>query len=146
MLYATYIPDEDVLPIFCAPNLGCAGFVPRPLPKDKGLALVVGGGAAMAAHGSASSFTTAGFSGFVADFGGGAAIELQRSSTSLCDDFGAVLGTGADIEPQRSSSSAFNAFTVGWVRDGFTVAEKKQQKNKVLMIEDFLTLYAYHLM
>lgn len=116
---ALYMPVEEVLPILWAPSFGCAGFAPRPLLDDaRGLALVAGGGAAMAPHRS-SLFAAAGFKAFPDDFGWGAAIEPQRSSSSLCDteglmpaDFGAILGAGTAVGPHRASSSAFGA--AGW--------------------------------
>ena len=49
-----HIPDEVRL-MRWAPSLGAAGLAARPRPEDKGFALVVGGGAAMAAQGSSSS-------------------------------------------------------------------------------------------
>lgn len=115
-----YIPEDEVLSIRCAPSFWTAGFAPRPLPKDNGLAFVVGGGAAMAAQGSLSSKAALDFAvrGLEADFGGGAAIVSQRSS-SFCEDagltfsdFAAVFGSGAEIEPHKSSSSAFDVFKV----------------------------------
>ena len=103
-----YIPDEDVRFILCAPNLGAAGLVPLPLPADKGFALVVGGGAAIAAQGSSSSTAPAvlTFNGFDADFGGGAA-----------------------IEPHKSSSSSFVTFAVLFGRKLVAAKAKKQKKN-----------------
>jgi hypothetical protein len=69
----------------------------------------------MAPHRS-SLFDAAGFEGLPDDFGGGAAIEPQRSSGSLrgtegfvSADFDAPLGAGAAIGPHRASSSAFGA-------------------------------------
>ena len=52
-----HIPDEVRL-MRWAPSLGAAGLAARPRPEDKGFALVVGGGAAMAAQGSSSSDCT----------------------------------------------------------------------------------------
>lgn len=79
--------------------------------------MVDGGGAAMAPHKSSLFAAGGGFKGFPADFGGGAAIEPQRSSSSLCDveglmseDFDAFLGAGAAIEPHRGSSSGLGTF------------------------------------
>jgi hypothetical protein len=113
-----HIPVEDVLPIFWAPSFGCAGFVPRPRPDEaKGLALVDGGGAAIAPHRS-SLFAAAAFKGFPDDFGAGAAIAPQRSSSSLFDvdgfmsaDFDVLLGGAAAIGPHKGSSSDFCAFS-----------------------------------
>lgn len=66
---------------------------PLPRPATKGLALVVGGGAAMAAHGSSSSSDADfRFRGFDEDFGGGAAIEPHRSSSSLLAAFTVAFG------------------------------------------------------
>ena len=69
----------------------------------------------MAPHRS-SLFDAAGFKGLPDDFGGGAAIEPQRSSSSLCDteglmsaDLDALLGAGTAVGPHRASSSAFGA-------------------------------------
>jgi hypothetical protein len=91
--------------------------------------LVAGGGAAMAPHKS-SLFATAGFKGFPDDFGG-AAIEPQRSSSSLCDvdglmsaDFTALLGGAAAIGPHKGSSSDFGAFG-GFGLDEFATAFEK---------------------
>lgn len=106
---------------------------PLPLPKDKGLALVVGGGAAMAAQGSLSSML------FLADvleavFGGGAEIEPQRSSSLLevdegfdFIDFVVVLEAGAGMAPQRSSSPDFAVARFDFGREGF-VSGKKMYK------------------
>lgn len=90
MIAVPYIP-EDVRFILCAPSFGAASLAPRPLPAANGLALVVGGGAAMAAQGSSSSSVDAAFTfkGFDVD-----------------------LGAGAAMEPHKSSSSSFVAFTV----------------------------------
>ena len=52
-----HIPDEVRL-MRWAPSLGAAGLAARPRPEAKGFALVVGGGAAMAAQGSSSSDCT----------------------------------------------------------------------------------------
>lgn len=110
-----YIPVEDVLFIRCAPSFGAAGFAPRPLPADKGLAFVVGGGAAIAAQGSSSDvpadFT---FSGFEAVLGAGAAMEPHKSSSSFLFAllFIEVFGAGAAMDPHKSSSSLLDAFTV----------------------------------
>ncbi|CAF1800348.1 unnamed protein product [Brassica napus] len=49
-----YIQDE-VLLMRWAPSLGAAGLATLPRPEDKGFALEVGVGAAMAAQGSSSS-------------------------------------------------------------------------------------------
>ena len=113
-----HIPVEDVLPILWAPSFGWAGFVPRPRPDEaKGLALVDGGGAAIAPHRS-SLFAAAAFKGFPDDFGAGAAIAPQRSSSSLFDvdgltsaDFDALLGGAAAIGPHKGSSSDFCDFS-----------------------------------
>lgn len=65
---------------------------PRPLPDDKGLALVVGAGAAMAAQGSSSSVTADfKFKGFDV-FGAGAAMAPHKSSSSSLLNFGVLLG------------------------------------------------------
>lgn len=90
-VYIIYIPVQDILFILCAPNFGAAGLAPLPLPAAKGLALVVGGGAAIAAQGSSSSTVAADFT-----FKG----------------FDDVLGAGAAMEPHKSSSSSFSALTV----------------------------------
>ena len=90
-----YIPDEDVLFIFCAPNFIAAGLAPLPRPDDKGLALVVGGGAAMAAQGSSSSAAAPAvfmLRGFDAVFGAGAAIDPHRSSSSSLLTFAGIFG------------------------------------------------------
>lgn len=81
-LYVIHIPD-DVRFILCAPNLGAAGLAPRPLPADKGIALVVGAGAAIAAQGSSSSTVALAFKfkGFDDVFGAGAAMEPHKSSS-----------------------------------------------------------------
>ena len=67
---------------------------PLPLPADKGLALLVGGGAAMAAQGSSSSTAPAVFtlSGFDAVFGAGAAMDPHKSSSSSLLTFGGIFG------------------------------------------------------
>jgi hypothetical protein len=77
--------------------------------------LVDGAGAAIEPHMS-SLFAAAVFKGFPDDFGAGAAIVPQRSSSSLCDglmsaDFDALLGGAAAIGPHRGSSSDFGAFS-----------------------------------
>lgn len=77
-----YMPDDVVRFIRWAPNFGAAAFALRPLPLDKGLALEVGAGAAMAAQGSSSSVTLDfKFKGFDV-FGAGAAMEPHNSSSS----------------------------------------------------------------
>lgn len=87
-----YIP-EDVRLILWAPNFGTVGFA-RPLPADKGLALVIGGGAAMAPHKSSSSdFEAPELKAIDVVFGGGAAMEPHKSSSSSLD-FRAVLLDG----------------------------------------------------
>ena len=74
---------------------------PRPRPADKGLALVVGGGAAIAAQGSSLSSEAelaCALKGFATIFGAGAAIEPHNSSASLltCEvDFGRGIETVA---------------------------------------------------
>ncbi|KAJ6422326.1 hypothetical protein OIU84_027310 [Salix udensis] len=92
-LFLSYIPDEDVRFILCAPNFGAAG-LPRPLPAANGLALVVGGGAAMEAQGSSSSSVVADltFKGLVEVFGAGAAIEPHKSSSSSFVTFTVLFG------------------------------------------------------
>lgn len=108
----TYDPDE-LRSIRWAPNLAEAGFVPRPLPKDNGFALVVGGGAAIAAQGSLSSKAALAFvfRGLEVVLGGATAIEPHKPSSSfgaagctftMC---GTVLGAGTATGPHRSSSS-----------------------------------------
>jgi hypothetical protein len=79
--------------------------------------LVDGAGAAIEPHMS-SLFAAAAFKGFPDDFGAGAAIVPQRSSSSVCDvdglmsaDFDALLGGAAAIGPHRGSSSDFGAFS-----------------------------------
>jgi hypothetical protein len=65
---------------------------PRPLPADKGLALVVGAGAAMAAQGSSSSVAVDfKFKGFDV-FGAGAAMAPHKSSSSSLLNFDVLLG------------------------------------------------------
>ena len=93
-LSLNYTPEEDVRFILWAPNFGAAGFVPRPRPADNGLALVVGGGAKIAAQGSSSSAAEAAltFKGFNALFGAGAAMEPHKSSSSSFVTFTAFLG------------------------------------------------------
>lgn len=102
---SVYIPDEDVRFIRWAPNFGAAGLAPRPLPADKGLALVVGAGAAMAAQGSSSSVADDfKFKGFDV-FGAGAAMEPHKSSSSL-PNFGVLLGR--KLEATNKNSKPFN--------------------------------------
>lgn len=86
--------------------------MPLPLPRDKGFALVVGGGAAIAAHGSLSSKEAVVFlfTGFEVDFGGATAMEPHKSSSCCAAgfafrEFDAVLGSGAASAPHRSSAS-----------------------------------------
>lgn len=119
--FLIYIPD-DVRFILWAPNLGTVGLFPLPRPIE-GLALVVvGTGAAIAAHGSLSSsappFFT--FKGFAE--GAGAAMAPHGSSSSptvlldlvldgweeLALGEGAVAGT----DPHKSSSSFLLTFGV----------------------------------
>lgn len=80
-----YTPDEDVRFILCAPSFGAAGLVPRPFTAARGFALVVGWGAAMAAHGSSSSTAPLvfKFKGFEIVLGAGAAMEPHKSSSSF---------------------------------------------------------------
>lgn len=80
-----YTPDEGVRFILCAPSFGAAGFAPRPLATDRGFALVEGGGAAIAAHGSSSSTAALAFTfiGFETVLGAGAAMEPHESSCSF---------------------------------------------------------------
>lgn len=105
-------PEEELRSIRWAPSLAGAAAFALPLPSAKGLALVVGGGAAMAAHGSPSS--TAGavvvagalaplVRGFVFVRGAGTAMEAHGSSST---DFAAGLGGGAATAPHGSSSSS----------------------------------------
>lgn len=67
---------------------------PLPRPADKGLALVVGGGAAMAAHGSSSSTAPALFMlrGLDDVFGAGAAMDPHKSSSSSLPNFAGIFG------------------------------------------------------
>lgn len=109
--FVIYIPD-DVRFILWAPNLGTVGLFPRPRPTE-GLALVVGTGAAIAAHGSLSSsdppFFT--FKGFAECAGADMAPHGSSSSAVLLDlvldGWELVLGAGAEAgtDPHRSSSS-----------------------------------------
>lgn len=65
---------------------------PRPLPAAKGLALVVGAGAAMAAHGS-SSLVVVEFKFKGLDVvGAGAAMAPHKSSSSSLLNLGGILG------------------------------------------------------
>lgn len=85
-----YMP-YDVRFIRWAPNFGAAGLAPLPLPADKGLALIVGAGAAMAAQGSSSSvWADFKFKG-LAVFGAGAAIDPHKSSSSSLFNFGVLF-------------------------------------------------------
>lgn len=84
-----YIPDDDVRFIRWAPNFGAAGLAPLPLPADKGLALVVGAGAAMEAQGSSSSVVVD-FK-FKDVFGAGAAMAPHKSSSSSLLNLGVFL-------------------------------------------------------
>ena len=97
----------------------------------------------MAPHRS-SLFAAAGFKGFPDDFGGGAAIEPQRSSSSLCDvdglmsaDFTALLGGAATIGPHRGSSSDFGAFS-GLDLDEFATAFEKIKRRKPAKVNGYL--------
>lgn len=104
----------------------------------------------MAPHRS-SLFAAAGFKGFPDDFGGGAAIEPQRSSSSLCDvdglmsaDFTPLLGGAAAIGPQRGSSSDFAAFS-GFDLDEFATAFEKIKGTKPTKLNDnLINLIWYH--
>lgn len=111
-LYAVYllpssnvhhIPDEVRL-MRWAPSLGAAGLAPRPRPEDNGFALVVGGGAAMAAQGSSSSDCTVffKFNGLEVVAGGGAAMEPHKSSSSVFTAAFAVLIFGLELVAIKS--------------------------------------------
>jgi hypothetical protein len=97
----------------------------------------------MAPHRS-SLFAAAGFKGFPDDFGGGAAIEPHRSSSSLCDvdglmsaGFAALLGGAAAIGPHRGSSSDFGAFS-GLDLDEFATAFEKIKRRKPTALNGYL--------
>lgn len=113
MVVVIYIPD-DVRFILWAPNLGTVGLFPRPRPIED-LALEVGTGAAIAAHGSLASNDPPFFT-FRDDFAEGAGADMaphgsSSSSTVLLDlvldGWELVLGAGAvaGTDPHGSSSS-----------------------------------------
>lgn len=81
---------------------------PRPRPEDSGFALVVGGGAAMAAQGSSSSDCTVFF-----EFNG-----LEE-----------VAGRGAAMDPHKSSSSVFAAAFAAVIFGLVLVAIKSEEIN-----------------
>lgn len=98
---SVYIPDDVVRFIRWAPNFGAASLAPLPLPADKGLALVVGAGAAMEAQGSSSSVTVdfklKGFD----DFGAGAAMEPHKSPSSSLLNFGVLLDSKLEAKIKK---------------------------------------------
>lgn len=73
---------------------------PRPRPADKGLALVVGRGAAIAAHGSSLSREALvfAFRGFVPTFGAGAAIEPHKSSSAFMPTCASAFMPTCDVD------------------------------------------------
>lgn len=99
-----YIPDDDVRFILCAPNFEAAGLAPRILLAAKGLTVVVGGGAAMAAHGSSSAVT----------------------AVFTVIGFEVLLGTGAAMDPHKSSSPSLGTFAVLF---GLKLVTENQKEN-----------------
>jgi len=82
---------------------------PRHLPADKGLALVVGAGAALAARAAAASSATVDFKfkGFDV-FGAGAALAPHKSSSSSLHNFGLVLGCKL-VPTNKNSKTSIDA-------------------------------------